>query len=129
MISFHPLNRCYAFYFINKETKIWGISNMLKLDNKVIALALKPDVMLFNILVASEHFHIGGGCLMLSTEKQTTWQIQLFNIKCYFYKCISNLLSYRDRLIQKQISKFQHMKQTHLNNIQRNFSPSLSWRI
>lgn len=71
---------------------------MLKLDNKVVALALKPDLMLFNILVASEHFHIEGAVchsLMLSTEKQTTWQIQLFNIKCYFYKCISNLLSYR----------------------------------
>ena len=73
MTSFHPLNRCYAFYFINKETKIRGISNMLKLDNKVVALALKPDLMLFYILVASEHFHIEGAVchsLMLSTEKQ-----------------------------------------------------------
>lgn len=46
---------------------------MLKLDNKVVALALKPDLMLFYILVASEHFHIEGAVchsLMLSTEKQ-----------------------------------------------------------
>lgn len=71
---------------------------MLKLDNKVVALALKPDLMLFNILVASERFRIAGAVchgLMLSAEKQTIRQIQLFNIKCYFYKCISNLLSFR----------------------------------
>lgn len=78
MTSFHPQNRCYSFYFINKETEIWGISNLLKLDKKVVALALKPGLMLFNILVASERFHIGGAVchgLMLSTEKQGIWQI------------------------------------------------------
>lgn len=78
MTSFHPQNRCYCFYLINKETEIWGISNLLKLDKKVAALALKPGLMLFNILVASERFHVGGAVchsLMLSTEKQAIWQI------------------------------------------------------
>ena len=60
MTSLHPQNRHYSFYFLDKETETWGISNLLKLDNKVVALALKPGLMLFNIPVASECFHIGG---------------------------------------------------------------------
>lgn len=60
MTSLHPQNRRYSFYFINKETETWGIGNLLKLDNKVVALALKPGLMLFTIPPASERFHIGG---------------------------------------------------------------------
>ena len=124
MTSLHPQNRCYSFYFINKETETWGIGNLLKLDNKVVALALKPGLMLFTIPLASERFHIGGlpGIVWCSPQKSRQYGKFNYLIENAIFINASQIYQVLgDRVIQKQISKFQHLKQNILKQHPKKF--------
>lgn len=72
----------------------------MKLDKEVVALALKPGLMLFNIAFASRQLSYWRGCLswfdaLHRKSEEGNMANLTSNIKCYFYKCISNLLSFR----------------------------------